>query len=110
VWQSSSAGDPHIYVWSMRRDPMAPVLVEQISMKNSHGAHWLTFDIEGSYAYVAPNKSTDGPTELFDAHTHESLGLISSSEGIIEIDFADGKVSSVGDQCGVGRVGRSPTN
>ena len=52
VWQSSSAGDPHIYVWSMR-DPMAPVLVERISMKSRGGAHWLTFDIEGNYAYVA---------------------------------------------------------
>jgi hypothetical protein len=29
---------------------------------------------------------------------------------MIEIDFADGKVSRVGDQYGVGRVGRSSTN
>jgi hypothetical protein len=49
------------YVWSMR-DPMAPVLVEGISMKSRGGAHWLTFDIEGNYAYVAPNKSSDGAT------------------------------------------------
>jgi 6-phosphogluconolactonase (cycloisomerase 2 family) len=109
VWQSSSAGDPHIYVWSMR-DPMAPVLVERISMKSRHGAHWLTFDIEGSYAYVAPNKSSDDATEIFDAHTHQSVGLIGSTEDMIEIDFADEKVSRVGDQYGVGRVGRSSTN
>jgi len=109
VWQSSSAGDPHIYVWSMR-DPMAPVLVERISMKSRGGAHWLTFDIEGNYAYVAPNKSSDDPTEIFDAHTHESLGLIGSTEDMIEVDFTDGKVSRVGDQYGVGRVVRSSTN
>ncbi|WP_024508788.1 WD40 repeat domain-containing protein [Bradyrhizobium sp. ARR65] len=109
VWQSSSAGDPHIYVWSMR-DPMAPVLVERISMKSHRGAHWLTFDIEGNYAYVAPNKSSDDPTEIFDAHTHKSVGLIGSSEDMIEIDFADGKVSRVGDQYGVGRIMRSSTN
>jgi hypothetical protein len=109
VWQSSSAGDPHIYVWSMR-DPMAPVLVERISMKSSHGAHWLTFDIEGNYAYVAPNKSSGDPTEIFDAHTHKSVGLIGSSEDMIEIDFADGKVSRVGDQYGVGRVVHTSTN
>jgi len=109
VWQSSSAGDPHIYVWSMR-DPMGPVLVERISMKSRGGAHWLTFDIEGNYAYVAPNKSSDDPTEIFDAHTHESLGLIGSTEDMIEVDFTDGKVSRVGDQYGVGRVVRSSTN
>jgi hypothetical protein len=109
VWQSSSAGDPHIYVWSMR-DPMAPVLVERISMKSRHGSHWITFDIQGNYAYVAPNKSSDDATEIFDAHTHESLGLIGSTEDMIEIDFADGKVSRVGDQYGVGRFVRSSTN
>jgi hypothetical protein len=109
VWQSSSAGDPHIYVWSMR-DPIAPVLVERISMKSRLGAHWLTFDIEGNYAYVAPNKSSDDTTEIFDTHTHKSVGLIGSSEDMIEIDFADGKVSRVGDQYGVGRVVRTSTN
>jgi hypothetical protein len=109
VWQSSSADDPHVYVWSMRV-PMAPVLVERVNMKSRRGAHWLTFDIEGNYAYVAPNKSSDDATEIFDAHTHKSVGLIGSSEDMIEIDFADGKVNRVGDQYGVGRVVRTSTN
>ena len=108
VWQSSSAGDPHVYVWSMR-DPMAPVLAERVSMKSRRGSHWLTFDIEGKYAYVAPNKSSDEATEIFDAHTHKSLGLIGSTEDMIEIDFSDGKVSRVGDQYGIGRVVRTST-
>src|SRR5215467_6012302 len=109
VWQSSSTGDPHVYVWSMR-DPMAPVLAERVSMKSRHGAHWLTFDIEGNYAYVAPNKNSDDATEIFDAHTHKSVGMIGSSEDMIEIDFADGKISRVGDQYGIGRVVRPSTN
>jgi hypothetical protein len=86
---------------------MAPVLVERVSMKGRRGAHWLTFDIEGDYAYVAPNKSSDDSTEIFDALTHKSLALIGSSEDMIEIDFADGKISRVGDQYGVGRVVRT---
>jgi len=109
VWQSSSEGDPHIYIWSMR-DPMAPVLAERLSMKSRHGAHWLTFDIEGDYAYVAPKKGSDDATEIFDAHTHKSVGLIGSSEDMIEIDFADRKVSRVGDQFGVGRVVHTSKN
>jgi hypothetical protein len=79
-------------------------------MKSRRGSHWLTFDIEGNYAYVAPNKSSDDATEIFDAHTHKSLGMIGSTEDMIEIDFADGKVSRVGDQYGVGRVVCSSTN
>jgi len=47
---------------------------------------------------------------IFDAHTHKSVGLIGSSEEMMEIDFADGKVSRVGDQFGVGRVVRISTN
>jgi hypothetical protein len=109
VWQSSRADDPHIYVWSMR-NPMAPVLVERVSMKSGQGTHWITFDIEGNFAYVAPNKSSDDGTEIFDAHTHKSLALIGSSEDMIEIDFADGKISRVGDQYGIGRVVRASTN
>jgi hypothetical protein len=70
----------------------------------------VTFDIEGNYAYVAPNKSSDDGTEIFDVHSHKSLGLIGSSEDMIEIDFADDKVSRVGDQYGVGRVVRASTN
>jgi hypothetical protein len=38
------------------------------------------------------------------------VGLIGSSEDMIEIDFADGKVSRVGDQYGVGRVVQTSTN
>jgi hypothetical protein len=79
-------------------------------MKSLHGAHWVTFDIEGKYAYVAPNKSSDDATEIFDVHTHKSLGLIGSTEDMIEIDFADGKISRVGDQYGVGRAVRGSTN
>jgi hypothetical protein len=109
VWQSSRVDDPHVYVWNMR-NPMAPVLVERVSMKSGQGAHWIAFDIEGNFAYVAPHKSSDDGTEIFDAHTHKSVALIGSSEDMIEIDFADGKISRVGDQYGIGRVVRASTN
>jgi hypothetical protein len=103
VWESSSYIDPHIYVWSML-DPMAPKLKEQLRLKSQRGAHWLTFDLKGDYAYVAPAKNSDDGTEIFNAHTHTSVGLIASSEDIIEIDFTNGKISRVGDQFGIGRV------
>ena len=105
VWESSSYSDPHIYVWSML-DPMAPKIKEQLSLRSQRGAHWLTFDLKGDYAYVAPTKNSDDGTEIFNAHTHTSVGLIGSSEDMIEIDFTNGKISRVGDQYGIGRVAR----
>jgi hypothetical protein len=105
VWQSSSPTDPHIYVWSML-DPMAPKLKDRLSLKSKQGARWLTFDLHGDYAYVSPEKNSNDETEIFNVRTHTSVGLIGSSEDMIEIDFADGKISRVGDQYGIGRAAR----
>ena len=106
VWESSSLNDPHIYVWDML-DPMAPTLKKKLSLRSEGEAHWVTFDLKGDYAYVAPAKNSDMDTEIFNARTHTSVGVIGSSEDMIEIDFANGKVSRVGDQYGIGRATRN---
>jgi hypothetical protein len=82
---------------------MAPVLKQTLALKSGQGSHWLTFDVSGNYGYVAPNKNSSGGTEIFNARTHTSLGLIGSTEDLLEIEFADGKISRVGDQYGIGR-------
>jgi len=105
VWQSSSYSDPHIYVWSML-DPMAPKLKEQLSLRSKHGPHWLTFDLKGEYAYIAPWKNGEDGTEIFNTQTHRSVGSIGSSEDMVEIDFADGVITRTGDQYGIGRAAR----
>jgi hypothetical protein len=105
VWESSTWRDPHIYIWDML-NPMAPVLRERLTLRSSRGAHWLTFDIRGDYAYVAPNKNSDDETEIFNVRTHTSTGAIASSEDLLEIDFANGRISQVGDQYGIGRAMR----
>jgi hypothetical protein len=85
------------------RNPVAPMLKEKLTLRSGRGSHWLTFDIKGDYGYVAPIKqSTDG-TEIFDARAHTSIGVIASSEDLLEIDFLNGKISQVGDQYGIGR-------
>ena len=75
VWQNGSWNDPHVYVWDMR-NPMAPVLKERLTLRSGRGSHWLTFDIKGDYGYVAPNKNSTDGTEIFDARTHTSVGVI----------------------------------
>jgi hypothetical protein len=102
VWQSSAWNDPHVVVWNMA-DPMAPVLKQTLALRSAGGSHWLTFTISGDYAYVAPNKHSEDGTEIFDARSHASVGVIGSSEDLLEIDVADGKISRVGDQYGIGR-------
>src|SRR6516164_7802725 len=102
AWQSGSRSDPHVYIWDMR-NPMTPVFKERLTLRSDRGSHWLTFDIKGDYAYIAPFKNSDDKTEVFDARTHISIGVIDSSEDMLEIDFTDGKTSRVGDQYGIGR-------
>jgi hypothetical protein len=79
-------------------------------LRSSRGSHWLTFDIDGDYAYVSPWKNSDGGTEIFDPRTHASVGTIGSSEDMLEIDFSNGKVSAVGDQFGIGRRHERPVH
>jgi len=102
VWHSGRWDDPHIYIWDMR-DAMAPVLKDTLTLRSGHGSHWLTFSINGDYAYVAPNKNSANGTEIFDARSHASVGMIGSSEDLLEIDFENGKIARVGDQFGIGR-------
>ena len=64
VWESGSGIEPHVYIWDMR-NPMEPVLKDRLTLRSGHGAHWVTFDINGDYAYVAPLKTaTMGPKSL----------------------------------------------
>jgi len=105
VWESSSYSDPHVYVWSMV-DPMVPKLKQRLNLRSERGSHWLTFDIKGDYAYIAPTKNSEDGTEIFNTRTHTSAGLIGSSEDMIEIDFTNGAIIDTGDQYGIGRAAR----
>jgi hypothetical protein len=82
---------------------MAPVLKKRLTLRSGRGSHWLTFDLRGDYGYVAPNKNSADGAEIFDVRSHASLGVIGSSEDLLEIDFANGKISQMGDQYGIGR-------
>jgi hypothetical protein len=91
VWENSSYSDPHVYVWDMS-EPMVPKFKERLSLKGKHGGHWLTFDLTGDYAYIAPEKNSEEATEVFNAGTHKSVGssqdhYIASSPARLFVDF-----------------------
>ena len=105
VWENGNYNDPHVYIWDML-EPMAPKLKERLSLEGKHGGHWLTFDLNGDYAYIAPEKNGENGTQIFNAQTYESVGSIGSSDDMIEIDFRDGAIIRTGDQFGIGRAHR----
>jgi hypothetical protein len=103
VWENGGSGE--VYVWDML-DPMVPKLKEQLSLRSKKRAHWLTFDVKGDYAYIAPEKNSEDGTEIFNTRTRGSVGSISSSEDMLEIDFTDVVITRAGDQFGIGRASR----
>jgi hypothetical protein len=105
VWHNGGSSDPHVYVWDMA-DPMMPKFKQRLTLRSQHGEQWLTFDLNGNYAYVAPAKNSDEGTEIFNVRTYQSIGSIGSSEDMVEIDFKDGAISQTGDQYAIGRARR----
>jgi len=81
---------------------MPPKPIGNIALKDEPG--WITFSIDGKYAYPSTG-------EVIDTKTHRILTLLKDennqevqSEKLTEIDFADNKVTQVGNQFGIGRV------
>jgi hypothetical protein len=112
VWESGGDGNPHAYVWDMT-NPMDPRFSGQVDLQTDDpGTHWITFTIQGDYAYVSPPKGSTTPTQVFDAHTLQPVATIASSEDLLEVDFSDtdGTVTQVGDQYGIGRLPAQPGN
>ncbi len=99
VWVNDG-GMPVVHVFNMQVSPpeeSQPVAISNVS-------HWLTFGIDGRFAYVAGRKGSDDVTDVVDASTHQRVGSLHPSEDLLEIDFADGAPIAVGNQFGIGRV------
>jgi hypothetical protein len=80
-----------------------PRETRQVAVSNT-GPHWVTFSIDGRYAYVAGRKNMEQKTDVVDAKTYRLVGALSPSEDLLEVDFTGGAVSAVGNQFGIGRV------
>jgi hypothetical protein len=104
VW-INDGGLPQVHVFDMAVTPpqeLPPVPVSNVA------PHWLTFSIDGRFAYIAGQKGTGQLTDVVDASTRERVQKLGSSEDLLEVDFSQGAVAAVGNQFGVGRV-TSPT-
>ena len=73
-------------------------------MAVSHVPHWITFGIDGRFAYVAGRKGSEDVTDVIDVPTYQRVSSLWPSEDLLEVDFADGSLVAVGNQFGIGRT------
>jgi sugar lactone lactonase YvrE len=79
-----------------------PKQVASIEVREEPG--WITFSIDGRYAYPSTGDVIDVSTRKIIAHLTDENGTAVHSEKMLEIDFKDGKVTRAGCQFGVGTV------
>jgi DNA-binding beta-propeller fold protein YncE len=81
---------------------MPPKQVQSIELRDQPG--WITFSIDGRYAYPSTGEVIDVASRKIVATLKDERGQDVQSEKLMEIDFFGGKPVHAGDQFGVGRV------
>jgi len=81
---------------------MPPAQIASIVLKDEPG--WVTFTIDGRYAYPSTGDVVDVKSRSIVAELKDENGQLVQSEKMMEIDFQDGRPVKVADQFGLGRV------
>ena len=101
VWVVDGANQRiHIYDNTV----MPPTYVESVELRAQPG--WITFSMDGKYAYPPTGEVIDVATRQVVAHLMDENGVVVQSEKVVEVELVDGKIVTVGDQFGIGRVRR----
>ena len=85
---------------------MPPKQLESIELRDQPG--WITFSIDGRYAYPSTGDVIDVKTRKIVALLTDEKNRAVQSEKMIEVDRRGGRIVRVGDQFGVGRVAGKP--
>jgi hypothetical protein len=80
---------------------MPPKYIQSIELRDEPG--WVTFTIDGQYAYPSTGDIIDVKTRKIIGGLTDEKGTAVQSEKLLEIDFADGHPTRAGDQFGIGR-------
>ena len=83
---------------------MPPEQRESIELRDEPG--WVTFSIDGQYAYPSTGEVIDVRTRKIVATLADERGAAVQSEKMLEIDFNGDRPSHAGDQFGIGRVAK----
>lgn len=80
---------------------MPPKQIKSLKMRDQPG--WITFSIDGKYAYPSTGEIYETKTKKMVLALRDEEGREVHSEKLLEIDFANGKPIRVGDQFGMGQ-------
>ena len=64
---------------------------------------WVSFSMDGRYAYVSTGEIIDVATKKIVATLHDESGHLVQSEKLLDLEIANGKVVRAGNQFGVGQ-------
>lgn len=88
-------------VWVFDATMMPPRAITSVALRDEPG--WVTFSIDGAYAYPSPGEVIDVKSKKIIARLTDEQGRAVASEKVLEVDFAAGRVVATGNQFGVGR-------
>jgi DNA-binding beta-propeller fold protein YncE len=89
-----------VHIFDITVDP--PRQTTSIPLREEPG--WITFSIDGQYAYPSTGEVIDAKTKKTVTTLSDEKGSPVLSEKMVEIDFEAGKPVRTGDQFGIGRV------
>jgi DNA-binding beta-propeller fold protein YncE len=81
-----------------------PKLKRYLNMPWADRPQWVTFSIDGRFAYVSGSVIATNVTPVFSTSSYTQIANVGISEALLEVDVANGAVSAVGNQYGIGRV------
>jgi hypothetical protein len=98
-------GQPFMHVFDVTVSPPQPIRDVRLSYSNPH---WVTFTIDGDFAYPSGPKLGGYNTDVIATSTYERVASIGPSEDMLEVDVEQERIVRVGNQFGVGRVPAAP--
>jgi hypothetical protein len=98
LWLSDGANERmHIFDATV----MPPKQIATIKLRDQPG--WVTFSMDGRYAYPSTGEVIDTKTRQIVAALTDEAGRQVQSEKVVEVVMSDGRPTRTGDQFGVGR-------
>lgn len=98
LWVSDAANS-RVHIFDATQMP--PRQVTSLPLRDQPG--WVTFTLDGRYAYPSTGEVIDTRTRRIIATLSDESGKPVQSEKLLEIDLEDGKPVRNGDQFGLGR-------
>jgi DNA-binding beta-propeller fold protein YncE len=98
VWVVDAANERvHVFDSTM----LPPKYVQSVKLREQPG--WVTFSLDGKFAYPSTGEVIDTATKKIVATLADEKGGQVHSEKLVEIHFQEGKPVAAGDQFGLGR-------